>query len=246
MPELSNIGILSAFIAGIVSFLSPCVLPLVPGYVSYVAGRSALVSPSGEIAATRSATLGLSLCFVLGFTTVFVILGASATALGQILLRYRFEMNIAGGGIVTLFGLFMLGTIRPMWMMREARFNLDMPGGKAGSAYLLGVAFAFGWTPCIGPILGAILTVSAASATVADGIALLTIYSLGLGVPFLLAALFTGSLSTKLKTFGRIGRILRTLAAVVMVAMGIAMMTGYLSSFAFWLLETFPVLSSIG
>ncbi|WP_157019383.1 cytochrome c biogenesis CcdA family protein [Mesorhizobium xinjiangense] len=246
MPELSNIGILSAFVAGIVSFLSPCVLPLVPGYVSYIAGRSTLASPSGEVTATRSATLGLSLCFVLGFTTVFVILGASATALGQILLRYRFEMNIAGGGIVTLFGLFMLGTIRPMWMMREARFNLDMPGGKAVSAYVLGLAFAFGWTPCIGPILGAILTVSAASATIANGMALLTVYSLGLGVPFLLAAVFTDTLSARLKAFGRLGRILRTFAGVIMIVMGVAMMTGYLSTFAFWLLETFPVLSAIG
>lgn len=246
MPELSNVGILSAFVAGIISFLSPCVLPLVPGYVSYVAGRSARATSSGDVAVARGATLGLSLCFVLGFTTVFVILGASATALGQMLLRYRFEMNIVGGGIVTLFGLFMLGTIRPTWMMREARVHLDMPGGGAASAYVLGLAFAFGWTPCIGPILGAILTVSAAAATVADGIALLTIYSLGLGVPFLLAAFFTDTLSARLKAFGRLGRVLRMLAGMVMIAMGVAMMTGYLSAFAFWLLETFPALSSIG
>lgn len=246
MPELSNIGILSAFVAGIISFLSPCVLPLVPGYVSYIAGRSTFASRSGDVAVARSATLGLSLCFVLGFTTVFVILGASATALGRMLLRYRFEMNIVGGGIVTLFGLFMLGTIRPTWMMREARFHLDVPGGKAVSAYVLGLAFAFGWTPCIGPILGAILTVGAGSATVADGIALLTVYSLGLGVPFLLAAVFTDTLSAKLKAFGRLGRILRTFAGAIMIGMGVAMMTGYLSAFAFWLLETFPVLSAIG
>jgi len=203
-------------------------------------------APSGEIAVARSMTLGLSLCFVLGFTTVFVILGASASALGQLLLSYRFELNIVGGGIVTLFGLFMLGTIRPAWMMREARFHIDLPGGRTVSAYVLGLAFAFGWTPCIGPILGAILTVGAASATLADGIALLTIYSLGLGVPFLLAALFTDTLSAKLKAFGRLGRCLRVLAGVVMIAMGVAMMTGYLSTFAFWLLETFPILSSIG
>lgn len=246
MPELSNIGILSAFLAGIISFLSPCVLPLVPGYVSYVAGRSTFASPSGEIAVARSTTLGLSLCFVLGFTTVFVILGASASALGQLLLSYRFELNIVGGGIVTLFGLFMLGTIRPAWMMREARFHLDLPGGRTVSAYVLGLAFAFGWTPCIGPILGAILTVGAASATLADGITLLTIYSLGLGVPFLLAALFTDTLAARLKAFGRLGRGLRTLAGLALIVMGVAMMTGYLSAFAFWLLETFPVLSSIG
>lgn len=246
MPELSNIGILSTFIAGIVSFLSPCVLPLVPGYVSYIAGRSTLASPSGEVALSRGVTLGLSLSFVLGFTTVFVILGASATALGQLLLSYRFEMNIVGGSIVAVFGLFMLGTIKSEWMMRDVRFHLDIPGGRAVSAYVLGLAFAFGWTPCIGPILGAILTVSAASATVANGVALLTVYSLGLGVPFLLAALFTDALSARLKALGRVGYILRILAGVVMIAMGVAMMTGYLSTFAFWLLEMFPVLSSIG
>jgi cytochrome c-type biogenesis protein len=246
MPELSNIGILSAFVAGIISFLSPCVLPLVPGYISYVVGRSTIATPSGAAVATRGAMLGLGFCFVLGFTTIFVILGASATALGQLLLRYRFEMNIVGGGIVTLFGLFMLGTIRPSWMMREARFHMDLPGGKTASAYVLGLAFAFGWTPCIGPVLGTILTVSAASATVPDGIALLTIYSLGLGVPFLLAAVFTDTLSARLRAFGRLGRIFRTLAGVVMIVMGVAMMTGYLSAFAFWLLEIFPILSAIG
>jgi len=246
MPELSSIGIFSAFVAGIISFLSPCVLPLVPGYVSFIAGRSTLASPSGEVAVARSATLGLTLCFVLGFTTVFVILGASASALGQLLLGYRFELNIVGGGIVMLFGLFMLGTIRPAWMMREARFHLDLPGGRTVSAYVLGLAFAFGWTPCIGPILGAILTVGAASATLADGVALLTIYSLGLGVPFLLVALFTDTLFARLKAFGGLGRVLRMLAGVALIVMGIAMMTGYLSAFAFWLLETFPILSSIG
>ncbi len=246
MPELSSIGIFSAFVAGIISFLSPCVLPLVPGYVSFIAGRSTLASPSGEVAVARSATLGLTLCFVLGFTTVFVILGASASALGQLLLGYRFELNIVGGGIVMLFGLFMLGTIRPAWMMREARFHLDLPGGRTVSAYVLGLAFAFGWTPCIGPILGAILTVGAASATLADGVALLTIYSLGLGVPFLLVALFTDTLFARLRAFGGLGRVLRMLAGVALIVMGIAMMTGYLSAFAFWLLETFPILSSIG
>ena len=246
MIELSNIGILSAFIAGIISFLSPCVLPLVPGYVSYIAGRSALGSSSEETAVGRGAALGLSICFVLGFTTVFVIFGASATVLGQLLLSYRFEMNIVGGSVVAGFGLFMLGTIRPAWMMREVRFHIDIPGGKTVSAYVLGLAFAFGWTPCIGPILGAILTVGAASATVTDGITLLTVYSFGLGVPFLLAALFTDTLSARLKTIGGFGRILRVLAALVMIIMGLAMMTGYLSVFAFWLLETFPAFSSIG
>lgn len=246
MLELSGISIASAFLAGIISFLSPCVLPLVPGYVSYVAGRSAVTPSGSEMQVTRAGTLGLSLCFVLGFSTVFVIFGASATALGQMLLRYRFEVNVIGGAIVILFGLFMLGALRSSWMMREARFHLDIPGGRAVSAYVLGLAFAFGWTPCIGPILGAILTVSAASATVSDGVALLAIYSLGLGVPFLAAALFTDALSSRIKAIGRFGRLLRSLAGAIMILMGVAMVTGYLTTFGFWLLETFPVLSTIG
>jgi len=244
MPELSNIGMLTVFAAGIVSFLSPCVLPLVPGYVSYVAGRSA-VGPSGAVALRLPAVI-LGLCFVLGFSTVFIVLGASATALGQMLISYRYEMNLGGGAIVILFGLFVTGLIRLPWMMREARFHSDLPGGGATSAYILGLAFAFGWTPCIGPILGAILTVGAASATVADGVLLLAIYSLGLGVPFLLAALFTDTLAARLRTFGRIGRVLRILAGGIMILMGVAMITGYLSAFSFWLLENFPLLARIG
>ena len=246
MPELSNIGMLTVFAAGIVSFLSPCVLPLVPGYVSYVAGNSAAATgPSGSIA-LRLPSAVLGLCFVLGFSTVFIVLGASATALGQMLISYRYELNLVGGAIVILFGLFVTGLIRPPWMMREARFHSDLPGGGAASAYVLGLAFAFGWTPCIGPILGAILTVGAASATVADGVLLLAIYSLGLGVPFLLAAMFTDALTAKLRTFGRIGRVLRIFAGGIMLLMGVAMITGQLSAFSFWLLENFPVLARIG
>lgn len=246
MLELSNIGMLTVFAAGIISFLSPCVLPLVPGYVSYVAGRSAVgIGPTGTVAMRLSAVI-LGLCFVLGFSTVFIVLGASATALGQMLIGYRYELNLVGGAIVILFGLFVTGLIRLPWMMREARFYSDLPGGGATSAYVLGLAFAFGWTPCIGPILGAILTVGAASATVADGVLLLAIYSLGLGVPFLLAALFTDALAARLRTFGRIGRVLRILAGGIMILMGVAMITGYLSTFSFWLLENFPLLAKIG
>jgi cytochrome c-type biogenesis protein len=246
MPEISNIGVLTAFMAGIISFLSPCVLPLVPGYVSYVAGRMPADASADGTIAVRLPAVGLSICFVFGFSTVFVALGASATALGQLLLSYRFELNLVGGVVVILFGLFLTGLIRPAFMMREARFHMEVPGGRAATAYVLGLAFAFGWTPRIGPILGAILTVGAASATVADGVALLAIYSLGLGVPFLLAALFTDGLTRRLKTMGRAGRLLQLGAGVVMVAMGLAMITGQMSAFSFWLLENVPTLSKIG
>ena len=198
------------------------------------------------IGRARLSAVGLSLCFVLGFSTVFIVLGASATALGRLLLSYRVELNLVGGAIVILFGLFLIGLVRPGWMMREARFHADTPGGRAMSAYALGLAFAFGWTPCIGPILGSILTVGAASATVADGVALLAIYSLGLGVPFLLAALFTDGLARRLKAMRRTGRLLQPAAGVIMVVMGLAMITGQMSTFSFWLLEQFPIFTRIG
>lgn len=246
MLEISNIGLLTAFAAGAISFLSPCVLPLVPGYVSYVAGRAKAEDRDAGALALRLPAVGLSVCFVIGFATVFVLLGASATVLGQLLLTYRYELNLVGRAVVVLFGLFLIGLVRPPWLMREFRFHAAIPGGRPASAYLLGLAFAFGWTPCIGPIWGAILTVSAASATVSGGVALLGVYSLGLGVPFMLAALFTDGLMARLKTIVRIGRLLQLAAGAVLILMGIAMMTGQLSAFSYWLLDVFPALGNIG
>jgi cytochrome c-type biogenesis protein len=246
MPEIANIGLLTAFAAGVISFLSPCVLPLVPGYVSYVAGGSAGDRDVARGVRARLAALYLSLCFVLGFSTVFVALGASATALGQLLLSYRYELNIIGGVIIIVFGLFVAGLLRSSWLMRDVRFHAVLEGGRPLSAYVLGLAFAFGWTPCIGPILGAILTVSAATTTVAGGVALLAIYSLGLGVPFLIAALFTDALAQRLKAVGRVGRLLQIVAGGAMVLMGVAMITGQMSVMAYWLLDMFPALAKIG
>lgn len=245
MPEFSGIGLIAAFLAGAVSFVSPCVLPLVPGYVSYVAGHTAGtmdIEPSRR----RRQAISMGLYFVVGFSTIFMALGASATALGQLLLSYRYELNLVGGAIVILFGLFMIGMAKIRMMQREFRFHLSVPGGRPISAYVLGLAFGFGWTPCIGPILGAILTASAASATVPEGVALLAIYSAGLGIPFLFAAAFTDRLTRRLRTFGRVGRRLHQIAGGVMVAMGITMMTGQLSAFSYWLLDAFPLLGRIG
>jgi cytochrome c-type biogenesis protein len=246
MFEMSGIGILAAFAAGAISFLSPCVLPLVPGYVSYVTGATLSSHETPGRAAPRFPALALSMLFVLGFGTVFVALGASATALGHLLLQYRYETNIIGGAIITAFGLFMTGVLNLPWLQREFRFHMNIPGGRPAGAYVLGLAFAFGWTPCIGPILGAILTASAASATMGQGIALLTVYAAGLGFPFLLAAAFTESLTRRIRTIGRLGRSLYQLAGVVMIVMGIAMITGQLTAFSYWLLETIPVLGRIG
>jgi cytochrome c-type biogenesis protein len=210
-----------------------------------VAGSSIEASPGGAVA-RRFPVVGLSACFVLGFSTVFVLLGTSATALGQLLLSYRQELNIIGGAVVILFGLFMIGWARFDCLQRDLRLHPAIAGGRPASAFVLGLAFAFGWTPCIGPVLGAVLTVSAATVMVADGVSLLAIYSLGLGVPFLLAALFTDSLVARLKAIGRLGRLRQTVAGGLLVLMGVAMITGQLATIAYWFLEVFPVFAIVG
>lgn len=246
MFEIAGVGIVTAFIAGVISFLSPCVLPLVPGYISYVAGQTLDDVRSPDNLRGRLTALTLSAFFVLGFSTVFISLGASATALGEFLLTYKYEANIVGGIIVVLFGLFLTGLINLTWFQRDLRFHADIKGGRPLAAYVLGLAFAFGWTPCIGPVLGAILTMSATSTTIASGVALLSVYSLGLALPFLLAALFTNTFMNRLQVMRKIGRPLQVGAGVVLIIMGVAMMTGQLSVFAYWLLKTFPGLASIG
>jgi cytochrome c-type biogenesis protein len=246
MSDVSGFGVLTAFAAGIVSFLSPCVLPLVPGYVSYMAGYSLRdIRNPGDVHA-KLAALAASLFFVLGFSTVFVALGASATALGQLLLRYRYEANIVGGAIVVVFGLFTAGFLKISWFQRDFRLHPRVGSGQPVAAYVLGLAFGFGWTPCIGPVLGAILTVSAVAASVSSGILLLAVYSAGLGIPFLACAVFTGAFAKRLRDLGRIGRWLQFAAGVVMIVMGIAMITGQLSAFALWLLKTFPAFTTLG
>ena len=246
MFELSNLGVLTVFAAGLISFVSPCVLPLVPGYVSYIAGRSLHENSAQVSLSARLPAMGLSTCFILGFSTVFIVLGASATALGQLLLAYRYELNIVGGVIVIAFGLLMLGTLRPAWALRDLRFHLNIPGGQPVSAYVLGLAFGFGWTPCIGPVLGAILTVSVASATVIEGVTLLAIYSLGLGVPFLISAILAGRMARGMSGLRRAGRYVQVAAGGVMILMGIAMITGRLTEFSYWMLDAFPILGTIG
>lgn len=243
--ETSALGTASAFAAGIVSFLSPCVLPLVPGYVSYIAGQRGH-DARHERARARLSALMLSIFFVLGFSSIFIALGASATVLGQLLLRYRYEANLIGGLIVIVFGLFMTGVLKLHWILRDFHFHPDIRGGKPFAAYLLGLAFGFGWTPCIGPILGAILTVSALSSTVSDGVLLLGAYSLGLGIPFLASAAFMDTLIARYKEMKRVGRVAYGVAGGIMIVTGVAMITGQLTAFSYWLLEAFPALGKIG
>lgn len=245
--DFASLGTLSAFAAGAVSFLTPCVLPLVPAYVSYITGQSLATSPQAAAAASRATAAFLALCFVLGFSAVFITLGASASALGQVLLRYRYEAGIAGGALVALFGAVMLvGVERIPFLRRDLHFHLRAAAGNPVSAFVLGVAFGFGWTPCIGPILAVILTAAAVSESASAGVRLLAAYSAGLGLPFLVTAAFLHEMAARWRPMRRAGRSLMVTAGVVMVLMGIAMMTGRLSAFSYWLLERFPALGRIG
>ncbi|MFY9315397.1 MAG: cytochrome c biogenesis protein CcdA [Burkholderiales bacterium] len=245
--ESSTIGAVTSFAAGAISFLSPCVLPLVPAYMSYVTGQSLAPAGGGRVQSSRANAALLSLCFVLGFSAVFIALGASATALGRLLLQHRYEAGIAGGVLVTLFGLAMLvGVERIPFLRRNLHFETRVATGNPASAFVIGLAFGFGWTPCIGPILGVILTAAAVSESASAGIRLLGAYSVGLGVPFLLTAVFLHELAGRWRRMRRLGRPLTIAAGAIMVAMGIAMMTGTLTAFSYWLLERFPALGRIG
>jgi cytochrome c-type biogenesis protein len=236
----------AAFFAGAISFVSPCVLPLVPAYISYIAGQSLHGEPKRLSASMRAAAALMSAFFVLGFSTVFIALGASATAVSRFLLQYRYEANIAAGIIVILLGVFMLGVLgRVTWLYRDLRFHPRFAGGNPLAAYVIGLAFGFGWTPCIGPVLGAILTLSAVQ-TSGGGIALLTAYAAGLGVPFLLVGVFLHEMTSRLQKLRQAGRWLQLVAGAILILLGVAMITGKLTAFSYWLLDVFPVLGRIG
>ncbi len=250
-----DVGYLSAVGAGALSFLSPCVLPLVPPYLCYMAGVSVEEFQGGKEAGTpqgaalgrtRLALFSASFSFVLGFTTVFVLLGAGASTIGGLLRAWQQELAIAAGIVIILMGLNFLGVLRIPFLLREARFQAGgKPATKVG-AYIMGLAFAFGWTPCIGPVLGPILTLAGGRDTVGQGALLLAVYSLGLGIPFLIAALFSGTFMRFLSRFRmHLGRVEKVMGALLVLA-GILFLTGGMQATAFWLLETFPVLSKLG
>jgi len=239
--EVSALGLVTAGLAGAVSFISPCVLPLVPGYVSYIAGGTDADSPSGTF---ELRLVWRASCFVLGFTTVFVLLGISAQALGGFLQRHQIEANIIGGALVITFGLAIAGLIRIPFLMLNIRWRGPDEIRSPIGAFLLGLAFAFGWTPCIGPVLASILALTASSAS--NGAVLLGVYGLGLGIPFLLVALFFGNAAATLKRMRRTGVILNVAAGLIMIAVGALLMTGRLPDIAIWLLNMFPELGTIG
>jgi cytochrome c-type biogenesis protein len=243
---MPNVTILAALAAGMLSFLSPCVLPLVPPYLVYLTGTSIerLASAEAEPRVRRE-TLFAALLFVLGFSTVFVALGASASAIGAVLRVYSNELAILAGVGIIVMGLHFLGLTPISWLMREKRLAVAKPVGLWG-AYLMGLAFALGWTPCIGPILAAILAVAASEATVAKGAGMLAVYSLGLGIPFIVAALAVEPFAAFLARFrAHLGLVEKAMGGLLILT-GVAFLTGAVSEASYWLLNTFPVLGKIG
>jgi cytochrome c-type biogenesis protein len=242
----SEVSILAALVAGIISFLSPCVLPLVPPYLVYLTGATIEHGATGEPrAAARRAVMTAALMFVLGFSTVFVALGASASIVGALVRTWSAELSIVAGVIIIIMGLHFLGITRIGLLMREGRLGMSKPVGLWG-AYAMGLAFAFGWTPCIGPILAAILAVAASEATVAKGAGMLAVYSAGLGIPFLLAAFAVERFSALFQRFrSQLVNVERAMGAL-MILTGIAFLTGGITYVSIWMLEMFPALAQFG
>lgn len=227
-PE--SVTLLVAFSAGLLSFLSPCVLPLVPSYVTFITGLSL-----ENVTRARRTAIIHSLLFVFGFSLIFIALGAAATMLGQLLLAYRVWITRAGGVLIILLGLWMLGALRVDALQRERRFHLgDKPLGYLGTI-LVGVTFGAGWTPCLGPTLGAILSIAGVQAELGKGISLLTAYSAGLAVPFILSAV---ALERFFKFFQKFRKRLGTVnrvSGIMLIIVGVLMLTGWFQRLATWL-----------
>lgn len=244
-----DISYLAAAGGGIASFLSPCVLPLVPAYLCYVTGASLeeLAATDGrEKAVPATRTLALALAFVLGFSTVFVALGASASAVNAVLSEHMTVLAQVAGVVIIVLGLHYVGLFRIAVLNRELRFNptAKLPGWLG--AYVIGIAFAFGWTPCIGPILATILTIAASRETLGFGVSLLAVYSLGLGIPFIIAAMGIRSFSGFFQRFRRHFRTVELFVGVLLIATGVMFLTGTFQTLSYVFLDLFPALAEIG
>lgn len=244
-----EISFVAALAGGLLSFFSPCVLPMVPAYISYMTGLSVDRMKSARADKKTEESLRpllYSLFFVLGFSTVFVALGASASILGRFLLSNSTLLAKVGGGIIILFGLHYMGLFRIRILNLEARLNpKEKPPGIAG-AYVMGLAFAFGWTPCIGPILAGILTLAGTQETLGEGITLLSVYSAGLGIPFILAGL---AINKYFSFFSKIKAHFRKVEIVsgsLLIVVGAMIITGEFARLSVWMLEMFPGWVSIG
>jgi len=242
-----SVSLAAAALAGLVSFVSPCVLPIVPGYLSFISGVNLAQLRGAEAppGVTRRVAL-TSLFFVLGFSTVFVALGAAATVVGELLQAHKRALGMVGGVVIIVLGLHMAGLIRIGWLLSEKRATVrERPLGLLG-AYVVGLAFAFGWTPCIGPILGAILLYASQQETVAQGVLLLAAYSAGLGIPFIVAGLAVNGF---FRVFGRLRGSMRTIEVVsgaLLVGVGLLLVTDRLTLLARYFAKAFPGLATLG
>jgi cytochrome c-type biogenesis protein len=243
---MADITLPAVFLAGLISFLSPCVLPLAPPYLTYLAGASLdQLTQTGVDRSVRGRAVLFAALFVAGFSTVFVLLGVTASVLGQVVRQHLDGLGTLAGILIIVMGLHFLGLFRISLLYREARLQGPRAAGPV-AAYLMGLAFAFGWTPCIGPVLATILAVAGHEASAGRGAFLLAIYSAGLGVPFLLAAFAMGPFIAFLQRFrAHLGLVEKTMGALLVVT-GIAFLTGAMTNVSFWLLEAFPSLGQLG
>jgi cytochrome c-type biogenesis protein len=243
---MADVTFPAALLAGLISFLSPCVLPLVPPYLCFLAGTTFdhLVAREPPSLVGRR-EIASALLFVAGFSTVFVALGAGASAIGSLLRAYSQFFTIVAGIAIVAMGLHFLGAFRIPLLARSARIEVGKPVGLWG-AFVMGLAFAFGWTPCIGPVLAVILAFAAQEATVSRGAALLLVYSLGLGIPFVVAALALKPFVAWLGRFRhRLGVVEKAMGGLLVLT-GIAFLAGWITQASYWLLETFPALAAFG
>jgi cytochrome c-type biogenesis protein len=241
----SDVTLSAAAAAGLLSFLSPCVLPLVPPYLTFIAGTTIEDVAYERVGRARRDVFLAAILFVLGFSTVFVALGATASVFGQVLRAHIAILSLIAGLAIILMGFHFLGVFRFAFLYREKRVEVTKPLGLWG-AYIMGLAFAFGWTPCIGPILAAILAIAASEQTALRGAGLLAVYSLGLGIPFLVAAAVLEPFIGFLKRFRTHFRSVERIVGVLLIATGIGFLTGAMQNVSFWLLQTFPGLANIG
>lgn len=240
-----EVTLTAALLAGFLSFLSPCVLPLVPPYLTFIAGTTIEEIATVREVRARRAILWAAALFVIGFSTVFVGLGATASTFGQWLHQYLARLSLLAGIAIIVMGLHFLGVFRLALLYREARVDVQKPAGLWG-AYIMGMAFAFGWTPCIGPILAAILAIAASQETIGKGVALLAVYSAGLGLPFLLAALAFEPFLKAIKRWRPYFRAVERATGILLVATGVAFLTGSMQDLSAFLLQNFPAIANLG
>jgi len=255
---VENVSLFAAFVAGLLSFISPCVLPLIPGYLSFISGVSleemrggpaaAAVAGGGAVAVAPAVVpvvqrrvIVTSLFFILGFSLVFVALGASATVLGQYLMERLTMLGKIAGVVIIIFGLHTMGVLRIGWLYQEKRFQASSRPTTMIGATLVGIAFAFGWTPCIGPILAAILAVASVQESVGEGIRLLAVYSAGLGIPFLLTALAINSFFTAFARIRRHYHKIEIASGLLMILIGVLIFTNQFTIIARYLEPYLPV-----